>query len=95
LFLFPLWGILHPHTYRLADLLPLIALGWLGLGAIAASVLRARRPASFEVLGRVFAPGSNHPRMGDDITGPLKQDLAQQAERSQPRLGELGMGGQE
>ena len=53
-------GILHPHAYTLADLLPFAALGWLCLGAIAAGVLLARRPTSFETLGRVFmpAPGS-------------------------------------
>jgi amino acid transporter len=56
LFLFPLWGILHPHTHRLMDLLPFAALGWLCLGVIAAGVLRSRRPGSFEALGRVFAP---------------------------------------
>jgi amino acid transporter len=56
LFLFPLWGILHPRTHRLMDLLPFAALGWLGLGIAAAAVLGARRPASFEALGRVFAP---------------------------------------
>ena len=49
----PLWGVLHPH--RLTDLLPFLAIGWLGLGAIAAGVLRARRPGRFAALGRVFA----------------------------------------
>jgi amino acid transporter len=57
LFLFPLWGILHPRARTLMQLLPFAALGWLGLGVIAALVLRARRPASFETLGRVFTPG--------------------------------------
>jgi hypothetical protein len=38
------------------DLLPFAALGWLGLGVISASVLRARRPARFEAMGRVFSP---------------------------------------
>jgi hypothetical protein len=52
-FAFPLWGVLHPH--RLTDLLPFLAVAWLGLGAIAAGVLRARRPGSFAALGRVFA----------------------------------------
>jgi hypothetical protein len=47
---------LHPRAYRLMDLLPFVALGWLCLGAIAVGVLRTRRPASFETLGRVFAP---------------------------------------
>jgi hypothetical protein len=51
---FPLWGILHPHAHRLADLLPFTALAWLGV--IAAGILRARRPDSFETLGRVFMP---------------------------------------
>ena len=59
LFLFPLWGIVHPRAHTLADLLPFAALGWLGLGAIAAGVLRARRPASFETLGRVFMPATD------------------------------------
>ena len=59
LFLFPLWGILHPHARTLADLLPFAALGWLGLGAIAVGVLRARRPESFETLGRVFMPATD------------------------------------
>ena len=54
LFMFPLWGILHPHAHRLMDLLPFAALGWLGLGAVVAGVLRARRPTSFDALGNVF-----------------------------------------
>ncbi len=57
LFLFPLWGILHPRAYTLVNLLPFVALGWLCLGAVVAGVLRARRPASFETLGKVFMPG--------------------------------------
>ena len=56
LFMFPLWGILHPRARRLVDLLPFVALGWLGLGAIVAGVLRTRRPASFEAMGNVFTP---------------------------------------
>ena len=55
-FLFPLWGILHPRGRTVMDLLPFAALGWLGLGVISASVLRARRPARFEAMGRVFSP---------------------------------------
>jgi amino acid transporter len=55
-FLFPLWGILHPSAYTLVNLLPFVALGWLCLGAVAAAVLRSRRPASFKTLGRVFMP---------------------------------------
>jgi hypothetical protein len=56
LFMFPLWGILHPQAHSLADLLPFTALGWLCVGGIAAGILRARRPTSFEAIGRVFAP---------------------------------------
>jgi amino acid transporter len=56
IFLFPLWGILHPPAYTLVNLLPFVALGWLCLGVIAAGILRIRRPASFETLGRVFMP---------------------------------------
>jgi hypothetical protein len=54
--MFPLWGLLHPRTHHLADLLPFVALGWLALGVIAAGILRARRPPSFEATGRVFTP---------------------------------------
>jgi amino acid transporter len=56
LFLFPLWGILHPRAYTLVNLLPFLALGWLCLGVAAAGILRARRPMSLQALGRVFAP---------------------------------------
>ena len=56
LFLFPLWGILHPRTHTLMDLLPFTALGWLCLGAIAAGVLRKRRPEGLERLDRAFTP---------------------------------------
>jgi len=63
-FLFPLWGILHPRGRALMDLLPFASVGWLFLGVIAASVLRARRPASFEALGRVFGPaGDDQPML--------------------------------
>jgi len=61
LFLFPLWGIVHPRGRQLADLLHFTALGWLGLGVIVAVVLRARRPARFETLGRVFMPAEEQP----------------------------------
>ena len=56
IFLFPLWGILFPGAYTLANLLPFISLGWLLIGAIAAGILRARRPATFQALGRAVAP---------------------------------------
>jgi amino acid transporter len=61
--LFPLWGILHPHGRTLMDLLPFVALGWLGLGVIAASALRARRPAIFAALGPVSSPAGNDPQV--------------------------------
>jgi amino acid transporter len=56
LFLFPLWGILHPRAHQLADLLHFTALGWLCVGVIVAVILRARRPSRFETLGKVFMP---------------------------------------
>lgn len=64
IFLVPLWGILHPRTYTLVNLLPFAALGWLCLGAIVATVLRARRPASFQTLGKVFMTGEAPPAGG-------------------------------
>ena len=57
--LFPLWGILHPRGRTLMDLLPFAALGWLCLGVIVASSLRARRPAGLETLDRVSLPADN------------------------------------
>jgi amino acid transporter len=64
IFLFPLWGILHPPSYTLTSLLPFVALGWLCLGIIAAGVLRARRPEAFQTLGTVFMSGEgNHPEV--------------------------------
>jgi len=56
LFLFPLWGIFLPPAYTLMGVLPFTALGWLGIGAIAAGLLRTRRPATFKTLGRVSVP---------------------------------------
>jgi hypothetical protein len=41
------------------NLLPFTALGWLGLGAIAVAILRARQPARFETLGRAFMPAED------------------------------------
>jgi amino acid transporter len=61
LFLFPLWGILHPRAYTLVNLLPFVALGWLCVGVIAAGFLRTKRPAGLEVVGRVFAPAEEQP----------------------------------
>jgi amino acid transporter len=61
IFLFPLWGILHPRTYTLVNLLPFVALGRLCLGVIAAAALRARRPASFKTLGKVFMTSEGQP----------------------------------
>jgi hypothetical protein len=55
-FLFPLWGILFPGAYTLANLLPFISLGWLLIGAIAAGIPRARRPVTFRALGGAVAP---------------------------------------
>lgn len=70
LFLFPSWGILHPHARTLAGLLPFAALGWLGLGAIAVGVLRARRPESFETLGRVFTPATDSQAAPESASRP-------------------------
>jgi amino acid transporter len=61
LLLFPIWGVLHPRSDALIDRLPFVALGWLCLGAVAAGVLRRRRPATFEKLGRVFMPADPDP----------------------------------
>jgi hypothetical protein len=41
------------------DLLLFAALGWLCLGVIIASTLRARRSASFETLDRISLPADN------------------------------------
>lgn len=56
LFLFPLGESFLPPAYTLMGLLPFMALGWLGIGTIAAGFLRTRRPAAFKALGKVFMP---------------------------------------
>ena len=66
-FLFPLWGILFPGAYTLVNLLPFIAFGWLLLGAVAAVVLRRRRPATFKALGRTVPPGERERGAGSAL----------------------------
>jgi amino acid transporter len=66
-FLVPLWGILFPGAYTLVNLLPFIAFGWLLLGAVAAAVLRRRRPATFEALGRAVPPGERERGAGSAL----------------------------
>lgn len=63
-FLLPLWGIVQPRGRTLMDLLPFTALVWLCLGVVAVAVLRARRPASFHALGRVFVPADESSARG-------------------------------
>jgi hypothetical protein len=64
IFLFPLWGIIHPSAYTLVNLLPFIALGWLALGIIVAIFLRARRPGIFHALGKIFMRDEGQPASG-------------------------------
>jgi amino acid transporter len=71
LFLFPLWGILHPRAHQLADLLHFTALGWLCLGVIVAVILQTRRPSSFETLGRIFMPADRQPEYALESAGDL------------------------
>jgi len=66
-FLFPRWGILRPPAYTLVNLLPFATLGWLCLGVIVAAVLRDRRPASFQALGRVFMPAEEEVSNSKDL----------------------------
>jgi amino acid transporter len=68
LYLFPLWGLLHPRVYTLATLLPFTALGWLLLGASPPLSCGPGRPASFETLGRVFMSAEGH--QGDCAGSP-------------------------
>ena len=60
LFLCPLWGILRPPANTLMAVLPFISLGWLCIGVVTAGLLRTRRSAIFETLGRVFVPGERY-----------------------------------
>ena len=82
LFLFPLWGILRPRHHTLADLLPFAALGWLGLGAVAVGVLRARRPAGLERLGRVFIQPTDNQRQGPRPRSPTTRPECRHPGRS-------------
>jgi hypothetical protein len=78
LFLFPLWGILHPRAHQLADLLHFTALGWVCLGVIDAVILQARRPSSFETLGRVFMPADGQSEYSLESAGDLVAGLGGQ-----------------
>jgi hypothetical protein len=49
------------------NLLPFIAFGWLLLGAVAAVVLRRRRPATFKALGRTVPPGERERGAGSAL----------------------------
>jgi hypothetical protein len=84
LFLFPLWGILHPRARHLADLLHFTALGWLGVGIVVAVVLRARRPATFETLGRVFVPAGRQPEDGPEPGGHVAVRRGRRPEKEAP-----------
>ena len=55
IFLFPLWGIVHPSAYTLVNLLPFAALGWLCLGSSPLASCGSGGP-SFERWGTVFMP---------------------------------------
>ncbi len=66
LLLFPLWGVLHPPTHKLPDLLPFIAFGWLGLGAVVLGLRKARSSRSLRVLGRAFAAADDGPSMSKE-----------------------------
>jgi amino acid transporter len=62
LLLFPLWGILHPRTHMLVNLLPFSALAWLGIGVLAAVILKTRSSgSSFGALGKVLRPTAGAP----------------------------------
>lgn len=54
-------------AYTLVNLLPFIAFGWLMLGAVAAAVLRRRRPAAFEALGRAVPSGERERGAGSAL----------------------------
>jgi amino acid transporter len=55
IFLFPLWGILHPAAYTLVNLLPFVALGWLCIGVITVGILRTRRAATRQARGGIHS----------------------------------------
>jgi amino acid transporter len=57
LLLFPLWGILHPRTHMLVNLLPFAAFVWLCIGVLALPALKARTSTGLGALSRVFQPG--------------------------------------
>jgi hypothetical protein len=81
LFLFPLLGLVDPHADTLVNLLPFGTLGWLGLGIIAVGVLRARQPATFQTLGKVFMPGESQP----NSSRPLPRGFPPDRQRVIPR----------
>jgi amino acid transporter len=60
-FLFSLWGVVHPSSYTLQTLLPFVSLAWLALGVVVVAVLRRRRGARLSTLGQYQAPETREP----------------------------------
>ncbi len=68
LLLFPLWGVVHPRTHTLVDLLPFAAFAWLCLGAMTFGALKARSSGSLAALGQVFRPADASAATTEELT---------------------------
>jgi amino acid transporter len=68
LLLFPLWGIIHPRTHMLVDLLPFAAFAWLGLGVLMVGALKARSSTGLGALGRAFRPAADDSTSAEELT---------------------------
>ena len=91
IFLFPLWGIVHPPAYTLVNLLPFAALGWLCLGVIAAGVLRIRRPPASRDGAQSSCQRTGNQQEWLTSAGARQRALADGSARqpNRPRLGSI------
>jgi amino acid transporter len=62
LLMFPLWGIVHPRTHMLVNLLPFAAFAWLAIGALTVGLLKIRSPTRVGVVVKVLTPPEVSPK---------------------------------
>jgi amino acid transporter len=78
LLLFPLWGVLHPRTHMLVNLLPFSAFLWLGVGGLAAGAPKLKSSPKLRALGSVFVPTE------DNLQGLPTDPMAPKATANDP-----------
>ena len=90
IFLFPLWGIVHPPAYTLVNLLPFAALGWLCLGSSPLASCGSGGPQLREMGHSLHARGQVTSRSG--LPQPERGSVHWLTIARQPNRPRLGAG---